>query len=69
MSRIGWPNTVGIRTSLCKNLHAKCYLNENEAIITSMNLYEFSQMNNNEMGIHLTKSGNPELSQAAYDEV
>jgi phosphatidylserine/phosphatidylglycerophosphate/cardiolipin synthase-like enzyme len=60
---------VGIRTSLCKNLHAKCYLNENEAIITSMNLYEFSQMNNNEMGIHLTKSGDPELYQAAYDEV
>ncbi|MEK6819325.1 MAG: phospholipase D family protein [Nanoarchaeota archaeon] len=28
-----------IRKSLCKNLHAKCYLNENEAIVTSMNLY------------------------------
>jgi hypothetical protein len=40
---------VGIRTSLCKNLHAKCYLNEKEAIITSMNLYQFSQANNNEM--------------------
>jgi hypothetical protein len=24
---------IGIRTSLCKNLHAKCYINENEAII------------------------------------
>ena len=33
---------IGVRTSICKNLHAKCYLNENEAIITSMNLYEFS---------------------------
>ena len=29
---------VGIRASICKNLHAKCYLNESEAIITSMNL-------------------------------
>ena len=42
---------IGIRASICKNLHAKCYLNESEAIITSMNLYEFSQVNNNEMGI------------------
>jgi phosphatidylserine/phosphatidylglycerophosphate/cardiolipin synthase-like enzyme len=40
-----------IRSSFCKNLHAKCYLNEKEALITSMNLYEFSQVNNNEMGI------------------
>lgn len=60
---------VGIRTSLCKNLHAKCYLNENEAIITSMNLYEFSQMNNNEMGIHLTKAKDPDLYKETYDEV
>lgn len=60
---------IGVRTSLCKNLHAKCYLNETEAIITSMNLYEFSQMNNNEMGIHITKQGDPELYQATYEEV
>ena len=59
---------VGIRTSLCKNLHAKCYLNENEAIITSMNLYEFSQMNNNEMGIRMTKAEDPELYAAALEE-
>ena len=39
----------GVR--FCENLHAKCYLNETAAIITSMNLYEFSQVNNNEMGI------------------
>ena len=38
-----------IRTSFCKNLHAKCYLNEREALLTSMNLYDFSQVNNNEM--------------------
>jgi phosphatidylserine/phosphatidylglycerophosphate/cardiolipin synthase-like enzyme len=60
---------IGIRTSLCKNLHAKCYLNEKEAIITSMNLYEFSQMNNNEMGIHITKADDPELYKATHDEV
>ena len=40
-----------IRTSFCKNLHAKCYMNENMCIVTSLNLYEFSQVNNNEMGV------------------
>ena len=37
-----------------KELHAKCYLNENEAVITSMNLYKASQ-ENMEMGISITK--------------
>lgn len=44
------------RTGFCKNLHAKCYLNEHQALLTSMNLYEFSQVNNYEMGILLSKS-------------
>jgi len=59
---------VGIRTSICKNLHAKCYLNENEALITSMNLYEFSQMNNNEMGVHISKDSDPELYESVIEE-
>ena len=46
---------LSIRTSICPHLHAKCYLSEHEAIITSMNLYEYSQVNNNEMGIHIDK--------------
>lgn len=33
------------------NLHAKCYLNEKEALVTSMNLHEFSLRNNDEWGI------------------
>ena len=56
---------ASIRTSYCKNLHAKCYLNENEALLTSMNLYEFSQVNNNEMGILISREEEPAL----YDEV
>lgn len=59
---------IGVRTSICKNLHAKCYLNENEAIITSMNLYEFSQQNNNEMGIYISKALDPELYNSAFEE-
>ena len=54
-------STNSIRTSFCKNLHAKCYMNEEEALITSMNLYEFSQANNNEMGIYATRQDDPEL--------
>ena len=65
-----WLETqIGIRTSICKNLHAKCYLNENEAIITSMNLYEFSQQNNNEMGIYISKAQDSDLYNATLDEV
>ena len=40
----------------CPTLHAKCYMNENEAIITSLNLYEFSQQNNEEMGFYIQNS-------------
>lgn len=59
---------ISIRSSFCKNLHAKCYLNESEAIITSMNLYEFSQQNNNEMGIYVTKEDDLELYSQIYEE-
>ena len=57
-----------VRTSFCKNLHAKCYLSERACIITSMNLYEFSQINNNEMGILLFKAHDDQLYKDAYDE-
>ncbi len=40
-----------VRLYFFKNLHAKCYLNESKMIIASMNLYEFSQQYNREMGI------------------
>ena len=40
-----------------KNLHAKYYANENDGLITSMNLYDFSQNNNIEAGV-LTKAPN-----------
>ena len=60
---------IGIRTSLCSTLHAKCYLNENEAIVTSMNLYSFSQQNNDEMGIYITKEEDTDLYNDIYNEV
>ncbi len=33
------------------NVHTKCYFNEKYLIITSMNLYEYSEINNREMGV------------------
>jgi len=60
-------NSVTI--SACENLHAKCYLNENTAIIASMNLYLYSQQNNQEMGIKVEKEDDPALYDDIYDEV
>ena len=57
-----------IRTSFCKNLHAKCYMNEEMCIITSLNLYEFSQVNNNEMGILIQRGEDGQLYKDAYEE-
>ena len=55
-------------TGFIANLHAKCYLNESAAIVTSMNLYEFSQQNNDEMGILATREDDPELYRQIYEE-
>ena len=57
-----------IRTSFCKNLHAKCYMNEEMCIVTSLNLYEFSQVNNNEMGILIKRGEDSQLYKDAYEE-
>ena len=43
-----------VKTGFLQNLHAKCYMNENEALLASMNLYEFSQVNNYEMGVSVS---------------
>lgn len=66
---INWLRELDyIRTSFCKNLHAKCYLNEENCIISSLNLYEFSQINNNEMGVLIQRSDDSELYKDAYEE-
>lgn len=66
---ISWLNALTyVRTSFCKNLHAKCYMNEEICIVTSLNLYEFSQVNNNEMGVLFNRSEDTELYKDAYEE-
>lgn len=62
LDEIRWLKDLkSVRTAFCHNLHAKCYLNEKEAIITSMNLYEFSQVNNQEMGVLVAKEDDAAL--------
>lgn len=55
-----------VKVSFCENMHAKCYLNENTAIVTSMNLYQYSQQNNREMGIKIENK--VETDKPLYDE-
>ncbi len=56
-----FQNFHNINTYFLENLHAKCYLNESTALITSMNLYGYSEQNNREMGIEIDKDRNYEL--------
>lgn len=68
-AEINWLKELTfVRTSFCKNLHAKCYINEESCIITSLNLYEFSQVNNNEMGVHISRSDDAEMYKDTYEE-
>lgn len=64
-----WLRSTSIRTFFCKNLHAKCYMNESEALITSMNLYEYSQVTNEEMGIYVRKDEDLDLYNKIYADV
>ena len=63
-----WLASTRIRPSFREHLHAKCYMNESRALITSMNLYEFSQQNNDEMGILLDRGDDTELYEAVKRE-
>jgi polyhydroxyalkanoate synthesis regulator phasin len=57
-----------IRTSFCRNLHAKCYLNEQFCIVSSLNLHELSHAKGNEIGILISKEEDEELFQDLFDE-
>ena len=43
-------------------------MNEEMCIITSLNLYEFSQVNNNEMGVLIQRAEDGQLYKDAYEE-
>lgn len=58
----------GLELFYFENLHAKCYFNESEMVITSMNMYEFSEKNNREMGVYLTKERDANIFDKAVNE-
>ena len=51
-----------------EDLHAKCFYNEESMVITSLNLYEHSQLRNREMGILLNLKEEPDIFQEALEE-
>ena len=52
-----WIDSIpSIELCFRETLHAKLYLNEKQAVLTSMNLYQFSEKNNDEMGILVSKN-------------
>lgn len=64
----------GLRFVILKyneDLHAKCYVNDDKMVITSLNLYEFSMANNKEMGVLIDKNDptDSQLFEDAFKEV
>lgn len=53
----------------CEYLHAKCYFNEDNMVITSMNMYEFSEKNNKEMGVLIRRQDDASIFKDAMREV
>lgn len=51
-----------------EQLHAKCYFNESSMVITSLNLYDFSEINNREMGILVTRQSDEGVFNEAIRE-
>ena len=58
-----------IRTHFVRNLRAKCYVNEESCLLTSLSLYDFSQVMNHEMGVLISRADDAELYREACDEV
>ena len=53
----------------CADLHAKCYHNHEKLIITSMNLYEFSEKINREMGVLFDSVDDSDIFKEALKEI
>jgi phosphatidylserine/phosphatidylglycerophosphate/cardiolipin synthase-like enzyme len=58
-----------VRIKAINGLHAKIYLNESTAIITSMNLYEHSQQMNKEVGLIFDVEQDKEMYKEILQEV
>lgn len=69
-SELQWMSEIDdLKVWQKKNLHAKCYINEKKAIICSMNLYDYSQTTNVEMGFLITKEEDPEAYKKMMEDI
>ncbi len=57
------------KTLHIETLHAKCFLNEESVVISSMNLYTYSENNNIEMGVLLNRRKDRDAYKDALTEV
>lgn len=51
------------------NLHAKCYISEKGCILSSMNLHEYSELNNFEMSVYFDARKDDKIYNDIYKEV
>lgn len=47
-------NSIGVKLFEIQNLHTKLYMNDSSALMSSMNLYEYSDLNARELGVFYT---------------
>lgn len=67
---LNWFNEVkNIKIFKHPNLHAKCYINESKALLTSANLYDYSLINNIELGVLFDSIEDKELYMNLLNEV
>lgn len=67
-----WHKIAGlelVQVYFLQRLHAKCFMNESQVVVTSLNLHGFSEQNNREMGVLLDIETDSEAFQQAVAEV
>ena len=58
-----------LKLFFCERLHTKCYFNDDSMVITSMNLFDFSEKNNREMGVLFKRLEDVSIFKDAIREV
>lgn len=64
-----WLRSVPfVHTHFCRSLTAKCYVNEELCIVTSLDLLDFGQVTNNEVGVLISRAEDADLYHDANEE-
>jgi phosphatidylserine/phosphatidylglycerophosphate/cardiolipin synthase-like enzyme len=67
--RIWMESFSNVHLISLENLHSKIYLNDRKCLITSMNFYEYSQINNFEIGVLIEERKDRESYEQVIKEV